>query len=102
VICSSCGAENRPGRKFCVRCATPLAAACPSCGAPYDPSDAFALLVGSQDPSALAAAEEARAIFERVGARPYIERLEAVPSRPEAVGRATGSGGVAERSVSRG
>jgi class 3 adenylate cyclase/tetratricopeptide (TPR) repeat protein len=34
-------AENKPGRKFCVRCAAPLAAACPSCGAPFDPGDAF-------------------------------------------------------------
>jgi class 3 adenylate cyclase/tetratricopeptide (TPR) repeat protein len=41
VICSSCATENKPGRKFCVRCATPLAAACPSCGAPFDPGDAF-------------------------------------------------------------
>ncbi len=41
MICGSCGAENKPGRKFCVRCATPLAAVCPSCGAPYDPGDAF-------------------------------------------------------------
>ena len=41
MICSSCGTENKPGRKFCVRCATPLAAACPSCGAAYDPGDAF-------------------------------------------------------------
>ena len=41
MICASCGAENRPGRKFCVRCAAPLAVACPSCGSPYDPGDAF-------------------------------------------------------------
>ncbi len=41
MICSNCAAENKPGRKFCVRCATPLAAACPSCGAPFDPGDAF-------------------------------------------------------------
>jgi class 3 adenylate cyclase/tetratricopeptide (TPR) repeat protein len=41
VICPSCIAENKPGRKFCVRCASPLAAACPSCGAPVDPGDAF-------------------------------------------------------------
>jgi class 3 adenylate cyclase/tetratricopeptide (TPR) repeat protein len=39
--CSNCGTENKPGRKFCVRCATPLAAACPSCGAPCDAGDAF-------------------------------------------------------------
>ncbi|MDR3545674.1 MAG: adenylate/guanylate cyclase domain-containing protein [Candidatus Limnocylindrales bacterium] len=41
MICSNCAAENKPGRRFCVRCATPLAAACPSCGAPFDPGDAF-------------------------------------------------------------
>jgi class 3 adenylate cyclase/predicted ATPase len=41
VICSNCTAENKAGRRFCVRCATPLAAACPSCGAPFDPGDAF-------------------------------------------------------------
>ncbi len=41
MICSNCAVENKPGRKFCVRCATPLGAACPSCGAPYDAGDAF-------------------------------------------------------------
>ncbi|MFI5254997.1 MAG: AAA family ATPase [Candidatus Limnocylindrales bacterium] len=60
VICSSCGTENKPGRKFCVRCATPLAAACPNCGAAYDPGDAFcgecaAPLPGSTGSAPLAA-----------------------------------------------
>ena len=41
VICSSCGTENKPGRRFCVRCAAPLASACPSCGSPFDPGDTF-------------------------------------------------------------
>ena len=41
MICSNCGTENKAGRKFCVRCATPLASVCPNCGAPYDPGDAF-------------------------------------------------------------
>ena len=41
MICPNCGAENKPGRKFCARCATPLAVACPACGAAYDPGDAF-------------------------------------------------------------
>ena len=41
MICPSCAADNKPGRKFCVRCATPLALACPTCGAAYDPGDAF-------------------------------------------------------------
>ena len=58
MICSSCGAENKRGRKFCVRCATPLAAACPSCGAAYDPGDAFcgecAAPLGAAGPSPVA------------------------------------------------
>jgi class 3 adenylate cyclase/tetratricopeptide (TPR) repeat protein len=41
VICPNCGTDNKPGRKFCVACATPLATACPSCGAAYDPGDVF-------------------------------------------------------------
>ena len=41
MICPNCATENRPGRKFCVQCATPLELACPNCGAAYDPGDAF-------------------------------------------------------------
>jgi class 3 adenylate cyclase/tetratricopeptide (TPR) repeat protein len=41
VTCPSCQAENRPGRKFCVRCGTPLERACPSCGTPAEPDDVF-------------------------------------------------------------
>jgi hypothetical protein len=37
----------------------------------------FLLLVGPGEPAARAAADEARPIFERVGARPYLERLGA-------------------------
>ena len=32
MICTSCGTENRVGAKFCMECATPLAAGCPTCG----------------------------------------------------------------------
>src|SRR4051812_11493764 len=32
--CAACGAANRPGVKFCVDCGTPMAATCPTCGAP--------------------------------------------------------------------
>jgi class 3 adenylate cyclase/tetratricopeptide (TPR) repeat protein len=32
VICSTCGTENRIGAKFCMECATALAAVCPTCG----------------------------------------------------------------------
>ena len=33
MICSACGGQNEPGRKFCGECGTRLAAGCPSCGA---------------------------------------------------------------------
>lgn len=39
MICSTCGATNRAGRKFCAQCASPLAVACPSCGASNEPED---------------------------------------------------------------
>ena len=52
------------------------------------------LLVGSQERSAHVAAEEARQIFERVGARPYLEWLEAAIARPGSDGS---SAGVKER-----
>jgi len=33
VTCTSCGAQNDPGRKFCLECGTALAAVCGACGA---------------------------------------------------------------------
>ena len=33
MTCTSCGAQNDPGRKFCLECGTPLAAVCRACGA---------------------------------------------------------------------
>jgi class 3 adenylate cyclase/tetratricopeptide (TPR) repeat protein len=41
VICPNCATENKPARRFCVQCATPLQLACPNCGVAYDPGDAF-------------------------------------------------------------
>jgi class 3 adenylate cyclase/predicted ATPase len=41
MICASCGAANREGRKFCAECAAPLAVACPACGAPNQPGERF-------------------------------------------------------------
>jgi predicted ATPase/class 3 adenylate cyclase len=41
MICSSCGTENRAGRKFCSSCGAPLARACPACGAANEPDDRF-------------------------------------------------------------
>ncbi|HSB37882.1 MAG TPA: adenylate/guanylate cyclase domain-containing protein [Gaiellaceae bacterium] len=41
MTCSACGADNRPGRKFCSSCGAPLAQACPACGGANEPDDRF-------------------------------------------------------------
>jgi len=41
LVCSRCGAENRPGRKFCAQCAAGLAISCPSCAAANQPGEKF-------------------------------------------------------------
>ena len=41
TLCASCGAENRPGAKFCRACGGVLASVCPSCGAAAEPDEAF-------------------------------------------------------------
>ena len=40
VTCSTCGQDNREGRKFCDGCGARLAAVCPGCGA-IDPGERF-------------------------------------------------------------
>src|SRR5208283_1658494 len=39
--CTKCGADNREGRKFCAKCAAPLARLCPQCGASNEPGENF-------------------------------------------------------------
>jgi class 3 adenylate cyclase/tetratricopeptide (TPR) repeat protein len=39
--CPRCHAENREGRRFCAKCAAPLATACPSCGFTNEPGEDF-------------------------------------------------------------
>src|SRR5262245_22114983 len=39
--CAECGADNREGRKFCAKCAAPLARLCPQCGASNEPGEDF-------------------------------------------------------------
>jgi class 3 adenylate cyclase/tetratricopeptide (TPR) repeat protein len=47
MVCSSCGAENRAGRRFCGSCGTPLEARCPACGTANEPEDRFCGACGS-------------------------------------------------------
>src|SRR5215469_5719222 len=39
--CGKCGSDNREGRKFCAKCAAPLALLCPQCGASNEPGEDF-------------------------------------------------------------
>jgi predicted amidophosphoribosyltransferase len=41
MLCPRCHTENREGRRFCSRCAAPLAVVCASCGFTNDPGDEF-------------------------------------------------------------
>src|SRR6266540_2031081 len=41
LLCSSCGQENREGRRFCAQCGRSLAPACSSCGAANEPGERF-------------------------------------------------------------
>jgi class 3 adenylate cyclase len=47
MVCSSCGAQNRAGRRYCGSCGTPLEARCPACGAANEPEDRFCGACGS-------------------------------------------------------
>jgi hypothetical protein len=39
--CPQCHTDNREGRRFCSKCAAPLAIVCDSCGFTNDPGDEF-------------------------------------------------------------
>ena len=41
MTCTACGAENRPGARFCVQCGAMLSRACPSCGTAYNEGERF-------------------------------------------------------------
>ncbi|HLY14159.1 MAG TPA: adenylate/guanylate cyclase domain-containing protein, partial [Candidatus Limnocylindrales bacterium] len=68
MICPNCATENKPGRKFCVACATPLATACPNCGAAFDPGDVFCGECGTSLGGAQASGSVARAAVSGPGA----------------------------------
>ena len=45
--CLACGAENRPGRRFCAQCGAALELRCAKCGAANEPGDRFCGECGS-------------------------------------------------------
>jgi class 3 adenylate cyclase len=47
VLCSTCGTENEPGRKFCLECGSLLAVLCPVCGSANSPRAKFCGECGS-------------------------------------------------------
>jgi class 3 adenylate cyclase len=87
MLCSSCGTENREGRKFCSNCGSPLAAACPACGAANEPGERFcgecgsALTAGEVLPKRQAPASERRLVSvlfaDLVGFTPLSETRDA-------------------------
>ena len=109
--CESCGTENPTGQRFCGHCGAALALICGSCGATNQPSQKYCgacgtSLVGAYEDAgipfwmavtlleyaewladqgraddATASLTEAREIFERLQARPWLERLHRVDER---------------------
>jgi len=65
MLCSSCGAENREGRKFCAECGHSLGLVCEACGTANEPGERFCgecgtPLTAAADPTATATAPAPR------------------------------------------
>ncbi|HYC06658.1 MAG TPA: adenylate/guanylate cyclase domain-containing protein, partial [Candidatus Binatia bacterium] len=68
MICPNCGTANDGGRKFCIECATPLAAGCPNCGTQNPPTAKFCGECASPlTPGTMAAAGDSSASSTRSG-----------------------------------
>ena len=78
MTCTSCGAQNDPGRKFCLECGTPLSVACAACGAANQAAAKFCgecgARLGPRTPAR-------RPRIERVVARPGAAREQVVAER---------------------
>jgi ribosomal protein L40E len=78
-MCANCGAENPATQKFCGECGTALAAICSSCGAKNPPGQKFCgeewLATQGRTGDVQPLLAEAREIFERLAAKPWLERL---------------------------
>jgi len=88
VSCSSCGHENRAGRKFCVHCGTGLELVCPSCGASLEPGERFCGECGRSlaEPQKPTAASEPRAYTPKH----LVDRILAEQAAMEARGAVEG------------
>ncbi len=81
MICSNCGTENGTGAKFCMECATPLAATCRSCGAFNLPGAKFCsecatpLVAGIPGPSAASPPAGVTTTLEPVAERRVVSVL---------------------------
>ena len=82
-MCSSCGAQNRAGAKFCSECGSPLALACPSCGTPIVETDRFCSECGlalQKTPTDSSTNQERRFVsvlfIDLVGFTPLTERRD--------------------------
>jgi len=47
ALCSACGTDNKPGRRFCAECGSALTVGCPGCGTAYEPGERFCGACGS-------------------------------------------------------
>ncbi len=78
MTCSSCGATNDAGRKFCIECGAALASVCGSCGAPNPAAAKFCGECGTRleasQPAAQAGATDAAAEARVTGSTPVAER----------------------------
>src|SRR6202140_1114818 len=80
MTCTACGADNRAGLRFCVKCGASLVQACPSCGASYTAGDALcgwwgARLTGAAIGRPTAPAEPLPAEPQRVAERRHVTVL---------------------------
>jgi class 3 adenylate cyclase/tetratricopeptide (TPR) repeat protein len=76
MTCSSCGAENEAGRKFCGECAAPLVLVCPSCRTANPPSVKFCGECATRLTPAETTAPGSVSGFAAVATRPEVAAAE--------------------------
>jgi class 3 adenylate cyclase len=77
MLCAKCGADNREGRKFCAKCAAPLARLCPQFGASNEPGEDFCCeCAAALAPAPVAPAKRSNEAPIRVADAPASEIIE--------------------------